>query len=69
MNFKFMTSNANRPGKRARRDDGHDQRCLCGNLIARLVDGGVEIKCRRCQRIVRVPLEDAGEAGPSAPPP
>lgn len=32
-------------------------RCLCGSLIARLVEGGVEIKCRRCQRLVRLPLE------------
>jgi hypothetical protein len=35
-----------------------DLRCLCGSLVARLVDGGVEIKCRRCQRLVRLPLED-----------
>ena len=46
-----------------------DQRCLCGSLIARLVDGGVEIKCRRCQRIVRLPLaRQAATAGERVPP-
>ncbi len=32
-------------------DDGcADVRCACGSLIARLVPGGVELKCRRCKR-------------------
>jgi len=25
-------------------------RCICGNLLARRVPGGVEVKCRRCKR-------------------
>ena len=33
-----------------------DCRCLCGNLLARLVEGGVELKCRRCKRTVVVPV-------------
>ena len=36
-----------------------DCRCLCGSLLARVVDGAVELKCRRCKRILRVPLADA----------
>ena len=28
-----------------------DVRCHCGNLVARITDGKVEIKCRRCQRL------------------
>lgn len=32
-------------------------RCACGSLVARLVDGGVELKCRRCKRTLVVPLE------------
>jgi hypothetical protein len=70
MILKFMTSkeDGKASGKRAPKGAGHDQRCLCGNLIARLVEGGVEIKCRRCQRIVRVPLEPDDQAG-SPPPP
>jgi phage FluMu protein Com len=33
-------------------------RCDCGNLLARRVDGGVELKCRRCKRTVVLPLAD-----------
>lgn len=39
-----------------------DFRCLCGNLLARLVPGGVELKCRRCRRSVVVALEESGES-------
>jgi hypothetical protein len=35
-----------------------DCRCLCGSLLARVVDGAVELKCRRCKRTLRVPLEE-----------
>jgi hypothetical protein len=35
-------------------------RCLCGSMLARLVPGGVELKCRRCKRQVIVPLEENG---------
>ena len=27
-----------------------DERCRCGNLLARLTPEGVEILCRRCRR-------------------
>lgn len=32
-------------------------RCCCGSLLARVVEDGVELKCRRCKRHVIVPLE------------
>jgi len=32
-------------------------RCDCGSLLARLVERGVEIKCRRCKRQVILPIE------------
>ncbi len=35
-------------------------RCDCGNLLARLVAQGVEIKCRRCKRQVIIPLDANG---------
>ncbi len=35
---------------------GADCRCLCGSLLARVVPGGVELKCRRCKRTMLVPL-------------
>lgn len=32
-------------------------RCECGNLLAMIVEDGVEIKCRRCKRLVIIPAE------------
>ncbi|WP_375757117.1 hypothetical protein [Corallococcus exercitus] len=37
---------------------------MCGSLLARLVPGGVELKCRRCHRTQVVPLESAAAAEP-----
>lgn len=49
----------------------HEQRCDCGCLLARLVEGGVELKCRRCRRLVVVPLIEpqrpAASAGSEGP--
>jgi phage FluMu protein Com len=39
-----------------------DVRCHCGSLVARIVDGQLELKCRRCQRIALVSLQAAGSA-------
>ena len=33
-------------------------RCDCGRLLARRVSGGIEVKCRRCDRIITIQLED-----------
>ncbi len=33
-------------------------RCCCGSLLARRVDAGVELKCRRCKRTFVLPLAD-----------
>jgi phage FluMu protein Com len=38
-----------------------DCRCLCGSLLARLIEGGVELKCRRCKRTLLVPLDRESE--------
>lgn len=40
-----------------RDDRAADERCLCGNLVARVTPGGVEILCRRCRHIHRIPWE------------
>jgi hypothetical protein len=32
-------------------------RCHCGSLLARLVPGGVEVKCRRCKRTIVIALQ------------
>ncbi len=34
-----------------------DLRCECGNLVARLTSEGVEIKCRRCKRLVVIAVD------------
>jgi hypothetical protein len=37
---------------------GHGEvRCGCGSLLARLVGGEVELKCRRCKQTWTIPLE------------
>ncbi len=35
-----------------------DVRCGCGSLLARVVDGEVELKCRRCKRVWRLAVAD-----------
>jgi phage FluMu protein Com len=35
-------------------------RCVCGNLVARVVADGVELKCRRCKRVLLVAVPVAG---------
>ena len=45
-----------------------DCRCPCGNLLARWVADGVELKCRRCKRVLLVPFpEPLREARPLRP--
>ena len=34
---------------------GEDCRCDCGGLVARIVEAGVELRCRRCKRTLLVP--------------
>ncbi len=43
-----------------------EMRCCCGNLLARLVAGILEVKCRRCKRTIALsvvvdPPETAGK--------
>jgi len=33
-------------------------RCACGNLLAKLVARGIELKCRRCKRMVIIPFSN-----------
>ena len=34
--------------------DGEELRCECGALLARLVGDRVELKCRKCKRVVAI---------------
>ena len=38
-----------------------DERCECGNLVAKLTESSVEIKCRRCKRIRIIPMDQLAE--------
>ncbi len=31
-------------------------RCLCGALMARLTLEGIELKCKRCRRLLTIPF-------------
>jgi len=33
-------------------------RCECGNLLAKMAPEGIEVKCRRCKRIVLLRFAD-----------
>jgi phage FluMu protein Com len=44
------------------RPDGDLVRCDCGSLLARYVGGRIELKCRRCKRIITVAIESAIES-------
>jgi phage FluMu protein Com len=52
--LNLKQQNQDKPGREAMKPF----RCLCGSMLARLVPGGVELKCRRCKRQVIVPLEE-----------
>lgn len=43
----------------------HECRCGCGSLLARLRPDGVELKCRRCKRVVTLTFAElsTGEVG------
>ena len=40
-----------------------DVRCRCGQLVARWAEAGIEIKCKRCRRLVTIGF-DAIEGRP-----
>jgi len=35
---------------------GSEARCECGQLMAKLRQDGIELKCKRCRRIVLLPF-------------
>jgi hypothetical protein len=44
-------------------NQGDALRCHCGSLLARLVPGGVEVKCRRCKRTIVIALDSDVRGG------
>ncbi len=39
-------------------------RCSCGRLLARWVPDGIQVKCKRCRKIVTIPLTKIEGAPP-----
>lgn len=66
------TTKAAAPPRGAAARSRDDCRCPCGNLLARITPRGIEVKCRRCKRVVLLdPTEEQDEApfdGARAPP-
>ncbi len=47
--------------------DACETRCECGQLMAKLGAAGLELKCKRCKRIVIIPFHSIeGWARPTA---
>lgn len=38
-----------------------ETRCECGQLIAKLRPEGVELKCKRCKRLILIPYSQVGD--------
>jgi phage FluMu protein Com len=41
---------------RSERHPPEECRCLCGQLLARWVAGGIQLKCKRCRRVMTIPF-------------
>ncbi len=42
-----------------------DVRCGCGQLVARWAEQGIEIKCKRCRRLVTIAFDAIGGRQPA----
>lgn len=63
-----VSSGRPRPEESPLRKESGDVRCCCGSLLARVVEGGIEVKCRRCKRVVFVAFGVAALADERGPP-
>jgi len=55
-----MAHGSSEPGMK--REDDKEARCDCGHLVAKLRRDGVELKCKRCKRLVLIPFEAMAES-------
>lgn len=42
-------------------DVERESRCPCGQLVAKLRPEGIELKCKRCKRLVVIPYDRLDE--------
>lgn len=61
--MKMSTANIKTAKKEAEKDATLDFRCDCGGLMAKIIPSGIEIKCRRCKRLHRIPFENVNGSG------
>jgi len=61
-----MTSSSDSARAKTRPRDS-EARCECGQLMAKLLGHGIELKCKRCRRLVIIPFSGI-EGWPQAPP-
>lgn len=47
---------------------GRGCRCICGNLLARVTRRGVELKCRRCKRLIVLSWRELADETSRGPP-
>ena len=59
LQYHSSTSMGVKPETRSVEIQGTEEvRCGCGALLARYVPGGLELKCRRCRRVLCIRFED-----------
>ena len=39
-------------------EEREELRCVCNSLLARATEEGIELRCRRCKRVVIIPYTD-----------
>lgn len=42
---------------RTKTGERREVRCECGNLVAKLMPSGLQLKCRRCKRLAIIPFD------------
>ena len=62
-----MAEQNSHPSDAGRSVAATDLRCDCGSLMARVTARGIELKCRRCKRIVLVAAHTARRSWVTVP--
>jgi len=50
------------PEENASSQEFSEARCECGQLVAKLGSQGVELKCKRCKRLVSISFSDLAQS-------
>jgi hypothetical protein len=55
LSFNIRRDMSSKPDTASTTDDA-EARCECGQLMAKVREDGLELKCKRCKRIVLIPF-------------